>query len=210
MKKNIFLVIFLMTIFMIANSQVRSYDVYHDGYRSLYIGFSPFGYSSIPVNVDEKGGSNVSYRYSPYFNVNVSKEGKIRGIGALFEASYSKAKFDKVKIDGGNSSVLDFSSVAKDLSIYDLTFYVGKTYHHKRQVQYPVFFGLGSEYLYGTPFHHLSFHLALKARVNIYFTNTLGAYVGGTYKIGLGGSGTLGQFFHHHSFLDVGLVYFVK
>ena len=190
-----------MMMSVIAYAQINAFK---DGYNTLYVGYAPYGFTTIsssPKSSDE----SIKYKYKSYWNVNICKEGKLRGFGTMVEVLFSKAKFNEI-VNPEAASAVNLPTEADDLYVFDASFYGGQVFNKGRRVQFPLYGGAGIDYVKGSPFHHLTGHIGFKFRTNIYITEKFGIYCGANYKIGIGGSSKLGTLIPQNFYVDAGLV----
>lgn len=177
-------------------------------YKNLYVGCSPTGSQKITFKSSEDN-IDYTYRYKSYFDVTVAKEGRFRrtSLAHLIEFSYSNAKLDEIKLNNvkGKTELSDVESVT--LHSASAGAYVGSVINNGRRVQVPLFLGVGLSYINGSPFHHLTPFFGLKGRLDIFITDRIGIWGGGSYRIGLGNSGTFGTFVPSASSLECGLMF---
>ena len=149
--------------------------------RSITVGVAPLGYSHVNISLkDEK----YKYDYKSYMNFNVGYERQFKGVVSLTEITYAQAKFDKYDLTG-TSQWFD-PTQKEDVKDFAITTYAGKTINPNKRIQFPVYIGIGGEYLSGGPLHNLAIDLAAKARVKFYISNNFGIYVGATGRYGYG------------------------
>lgn len=152
-----------------------------DKVRSITVGFAPLGYTHVNISLkDEK----YKYDYKSYMNFNVGYERQFKGIVSLTEISYAQAKFDKYDLTG-TSQWFD-PTQQEDIKDFAVTTYVGKTINPNKRIQFPIYIGVGGEYLSGGPLHNLAIDLAAKARVKFYISDNFGIYVGAMGRFGYG------------------------
>ncbi|MBR4238788.1 MAG: DUF2715 domain-containing protein [Prevotella sp.] len=174
MKTNFFVIIIAL---LFASAGVKA----QNKARSITFGFSPIGYNHVNINLDDE---KYKYDYKSYWNANIGYEKQFKGVVSLTEFTYSHATFDKYDLTG--TSEWFNPAQTEDLTTMSITTYAGKTINPNKRIQFPVYIGIGGEYLNGGPMHNLAIDLALKARVKFYFTNSIGIYVGATGKVGYG------------------------
>ena len=208
--KKLFLLSSLMIMSVIANAQINvtrggeTFNCLEDGEKTIYVGFAPYGMTSIKLS-PESNDESIKYKYKSYWNVNISKEGKLGGFGGMVELLFGKAKLDKIKIPDATPA-FDYLTNVEDIYMVDASVYGGQVFNQGRRFQFPLYMGGGVGYMNGNPFHHLTGHLAFKFRTNIYITERIGVYCGANYKVGFGGSGKLGAMMPQTFFVDAGLV----
>jgi len=173
MKRSV-IVIALMAIFICANAQ-------NDGIKSINIGFAPVGYIHENIRL---GGEKYRYDYKSYYNINLGYEKQLGGVVSLTEIKYAAAKFDKYDLKGVSAYFNPLQQ--EDIYSVSVTAYAGKTINPNKRIQFPVYIGIGGEYINGGPFHNIIFDLAAKARVKFYVSNKIGIFAGGTGRIGWG------------------------
>lgn len=172
--KHLFIsVICLMAVSLSASAQNKA--------RSLTIGFGPVGYNHVNISLDPE---KYKYDYKSYWNASIGYEKQFKGIVSLTEVSYSHAAFDDYELKGNSEWFNPYQK--DDLTSISVTTYAGKTINPNKRVQFPVYIGIGGEYLSGGPLHNLTIDLALKARMKFYFTDKIGIYVGVTGRAGYG------------------------
>jgi len=153
-----------------------------DKATSLNLGFSPFGIERININY---GDEKYKYDYKSYWNANIGLEKQFKGAVSLTEISYAQAKFDKYDLT--NPSTKWFNPAQEDdIFIAAFTQYIGKTINPNKRVQFPLYIGIGGEYISGGQLHNITGNLAAKARFKFYITNNIGIYAGVTGKVGYG------------------------
>ena len=151
------------------------------GTTSINIGVAPVGYIHENINYkDEK----YKYDYKSYVNASFGIEKQFKGATSLTEFKYAKAEFDKYDLTG--TSQWFNPRQREDISSFSFTQYAGKTINPNKRIQFPLYIGVGLEYLNGGPFHNLIIDGAAKARVKFYFSNHFGIYAGATGRIGWG------------------------
>lgn len=156
--------------------------------RSLTIGVAPVGYTQAKISYsNSKREEKYKYDYKSYFNFNVGYERQFKGVTALTEFTYAKAKFDKYDLEGQSEKFNPMQS--EDISSASLIFYMGKTLNPGKRIQFPLYIGIGGEYLSGGPFHNLAFDVAVKARVKYYITDNVGVFAGASARYGFGALG---------------------
>lgn len=148
---------------------------------NLIIGFGPTGSISEKISMDDE---KYKYNYKSYWNANVSYEKLFKGSSTMTEVVYSNAKFDNYDLTG-ESQWFD-PKQEEDLFSVSLTQYYGTTINPNKRVQFPVYIGIGADYINGGPFHNLIISGAAKARMKFYITNNVGIYVGATGRLGWG------------------------
>ncbi len=139
------------------------------------------GFNHVSITLDDE---EYHYDYKSYWNANIGYERQFKGVVSLTEFTYSKAKFDEYDLKG--NSIWFNPAQTEDLTVMSVTTYAGKTINPNKRIQFPVYIGIGGEYLSGGPIHNLAIDLALKARVKFYITDKIGIYGGGTARIGYG------------------------
>lgn len=174
MKKVLFIAVALFAFFASANAQ-------QVGTLSINVGFSPVGHihESISLNSEK-----YKYDYNSYLNFSLGIEKQFKGVTTLSEFKYAKAKFDSYDLNG-NSQWFN-PKQADDVYSISFTQYFGRTINANKRVQFPLYIGIGGEYLKGGPFHNIFIDGAVKGRVKFYFTNHVGIFAGVTGRIGWG------------------------
>ena len=152
---------------------------------SLTIGFSPLGATHMTCKAKKLDIDN-SYDWKSNWNVNIGYERQFKGAVSLTELTYFQGKFDKYKFNSGGNSYT--GTTGDDIYSAGVTTYIGTTILGKQsRVQFPVFIGVGAEYINNdAEIHHLFFDLAAKARLKFYITSSIGIYAGATYRYGFG------------------------
>jgi len=152
-----------------------------DKVRSLNLGFAPYGYNHVKINgKDDK----FIYDYKSYWNASVGYERQIKGVIALTEFTYASAKFDKYDVTGVPQYFNPYHS--EDITSYSLFGYVGKTINPNKRIQFPLYIGVGGEYLEGGPIHNITIDIAAKARVKFYVSDNIGIFGGVSGRYGYG------------------------
>ena len=173
MKKSFIITVVFLAMCTSANAQEKA--------TSINLGFAPFGYIHENIKLkDEK----YKYDYKSYWSAVVGIENQLKGVVSLTELTYSKAKFDKHDLKGDSEWFNPRQS--EDIQDFTLIQYFGKTINPNKRIQFPVYLGIGGEYILGGPLHNLAIDGAVKARVKFYITNNIGIYAGGTARYGYG------------------------
>ena len=148
---------------------------------SLTIGYAPLGYTHVNISLDDE---KYKYDYKSYWNATIGYEKQFKGAVSLTEVTYAQASFDKYDLSGTSK----WFNPAQSEDIYSLsvTTYVGKTINPNKRIQFPLYIGIGGDYLNGGPIHNLAIDLAAKARIKFYITSGFGIYVGATGRYGWG------------------------
>lgn len=148
---------------------------------SLNIGFAPYGYIHEKITLkDEK----YKYDYKSYWSAVLGLEKQLKGVVSLTEITYAQAKFDKYDLTG--ESQWFNTRQSEDIQDFTLIQYFGKTINPNKRVQFPVYLGIGGEYILGGPLHNIAIDGAVKARVKFYITDNIGIYAGGNARYGWG------------------------
>lgn len=148
---------------------------------SINFGFAPYGYIHENIKLkDEK----YKYDYKSYWSAVFGVEKQFKGVVSLTEISYARAKFDKYDLKG--ESVWFNPNQSEDIQDFTLIEYFGKTINPNKRIQFPVYIGIGGEYILGGPLHNLALDGAVKARVKFYVTDNIGIYAGGNARYGWG------------------------
>ena len=148
---------------------------------NLILGFGPVGSISEKISMDKE---KYKYNYKSYWNANISYEKLFKGSSTMTEVVYSKAKFDNHELTG--ESQWFNPRQEEDLYSISLTQYYGTTINPNKRVQFPIYIGIGADYINGGPLHNLTICGAAKARIKFYITNNVGIYVGATGRLGWG------------------------
>lgn len=173
MKKIFAIVVVLLTISVNAHAQQKA--------SSINIGFAPFGNIQEKISLkDEK----YKYNYKSYWGAVLGLENQLKGVTSLTEITYSSAKFDKYDLTGVPVSFNPYQT--EDIQDFTLIQYFGKTINPNKRVQFPLYVGIGGEYILGGPLHNLAIDGAAKARVKFFITNKIGIYAGGNIRYGYG------------------------
>ena len=173
MKKFFAIIIALLSISINANAQEKA--------TSINIGFAPFGSIQERISLkDEK----YKYNYKSYWSAVAGLEKQFKGVTSMTEITYSSAKFDKYDLKGVPEQFNPYQT--EDIQDFTLIQYVGKTINPNKRIQFPLYVGIGGEYILGGPFHNLAFDGAAKARVKFFITNNIGVYAGGNFRYGFG------------------------
>jgi hypothetical protein len=173
MKKFVAIAVALFAISMNANAG--------DGTLSINIGFAPVGHIHETISLKPE---KYKYDYNSYMNFNLGIEKQFKGVTTLSEFKYAQGKFDSYDLVG-NSQWFN-PKLTDDVFSVSFTQYFGKTINPNKRIQFPLYIGIGGEYLKGGPFHNLILDGAAKARVKFFFTNHIGIFAGGTFRLGLG------------------------
>ena len=158
--------------------------------RSLYVGFSPFGGTSITLS-PKNGNAQLKYKFNSYWNCNILYENKAGKYGyTILGLSFGHAKLDKIEIAEGAESLIDAVHM-RDLKQGDGLTTLSANINYglmsgKKRFQIAVFPGIGIDYLKGSSFNNVAFYLGGLARLKFYFTNDIGMYVGGNARWGWG------------------------
>lgn len=148
---------------------------------SINIGFAPYGYIHENITLkDEK----YKYDYKSYWSAVIGLEKQLKGVVSLTEISYAQAKFDKYDLKGASQWFNPYQS--EDIQDFTLIQYFGMTINPNKRVQFPVYLGIGGEYILGGPLHNIALDGAVKARVKFYITDNIGIYAGGNARYGWG------------------------
>lgn len=173
MKKTMILIVALLAICTSANAQEKA--------TSINIGFAPYGYIHEKITLkDEK----YKYDYKSYWSAVVGIEKQLKGVVSLTEISYAQAKFDKHDLKGETKWFNPHQN--EDIQDFTLTQYFGLTINPNKRIQFPVYIGIGGEYILGGPLHNLAIDGAAKARVKFYITDKIGVYGGANARYGWG------------------------
>jgi hypothetical protein len=152
--------------------------------KSIHVGFSPFGIPSAKLSYS-KNGEKYKYDYKSYWDLSVGYEKQFKGILSYTEFTYGHATNDKMNLKG-TTAWFDPGYV-KDINHYALTTYIGTSLNAPHRLQFPLYIGIGGEYVDGKPFRALAFDIAAKARVKFYVGDRFGLFAGANYRIGFGG-----------------------
>lgn len=172
--KKIFTLAFMAVMAVSASAQEKV--------SSLTIGFSPLGATHMMVKA-KKLNIDQTNDWKSNWNVNIGYERQFKGAVSLTELTYFKGQFDKSK---DKKSGTTYTS-GKDIYSAGITTYIGKTIGAQSRLQFPIYIGVGGEYINNdAEIHHLFFDLAAKARLKFYITSSIGIYAGGTYRYGFG------------------------
>ena len=148
---------------------------------SINIGFAPYGYIHENITLkDEK----YKYDYKSYWSAVIGLEKQLKGVVSFTEISYAQAKFDKYDLKGASQWFNPYQS--EDIQDFTLIQYFGMTINPNKRVQFPVYLGIGGEYILGGPLHNIALDGAVKARVKFYITDNIGIYAGGNARYGWG------------------------
>lgn len=173
MKKTIIAIIALFAMCTSANAQQKA--------TSINIGFAPVGSISETIKLkDEK----YKYDYKSYWSAVVGLETQLKGVTSLTELTFAQAKFDEYDLKGTPRKFNPYQT--ENIQDFALVQYFGTTINANQRAQFPIYIGIGGEYLSGGPFHNLAVLGALKARVKYYITDNIGIYAGGNVRYGLG------------------------
>lgn len=174
MKNKFFLsVVCFMAVCLSASAQEKA--------RNITIGYGPVGYIHENIKLDDEA---YKYDYKSFWNANFGYEKQFKGVCSLTEVAYGQGKFDEYDLTG-TSEWFDPVQEA-DISTLSVTQFFGKTINPNKRVQFPVYIGIGADYIHGGPFHNLLIDGAVKARMKFYITNNFGIYGGATARIGWG------------------------
>jgi len=174
MKKRIAVLTFaLLAVCCVAKAQEKA--------SSIILGYGPVGY--IHENI-KLGDEKYKYDYKSFWNASFGYEKQFKGACSLTEVSYGQGKFDKYDLTG--TSKWFNPAQAEDIYSVSVTQYVGTTINPNMRVQFPIYIGVGADYINGGPFHNLLIDGALKARMKFYITNNFGIYAGATGRLGWG------------------------
>jgi len=173
MKKIFAIAVLFFAISMGANAQNKT--------LSINLGFAPVGHIHESVALKPE---KYKYDYNSYINFNLGIEKQFKGVTSLSEFKYAKAKFDSYDLDG-ESQWFNPRQV-DDLYSISFTQYAGHTINANKRIQFPLYIGIGAEYINGGLFHNLLVDGAVKARVKFFITNHIGIYAGGTGRVGWG------------------------
>ena len=163
----------MMAICSVVNAQNKN--------TSIILGYGPVGSIHEKIVLDDE---KYKYDYNSFWNANIGIEKQFKGVSTLTEISYAQGKFDKYDLTGTSKW---FNPAQKD-DIYSVsvTQFFGKTYNSNKRLQFPVYIGIGADYLNGGPFHNLLIDGALKARLKFFITDNFGIYGGVTGRMGWG------------------------
>ena len=182
--------------------------------NNIYVGFSPLGSSRVSFGESDKD-TNLRFDYKSCWNVNLSKEGMMKGFGYLTELTYGMGKFDKIKIEDNYSNDLAaMASQADDIWTVSGAIYGGQVFNQGKRVQFPLYAGVGVDYINGGIIHNIMPFVGVKLRIKVYFTNSIGMWVGGNYNIDFVGAKSFND--NNYSmkasrpFLDAGVVFSIN
>ena len=148
---------------------------------SLTLGFAPIGDIQTAIKLDNE---DYKYKYKSYWNANIGYEKQLKGAVTLTEISFVKAAFKDSTLTG--NSVWFNPRNVDDVYMASVTQYVGVTINPNKRVQFPLYIGVGGDYINGGPLHNIMVSAAAKARLKFYFTNSIGIYVGASGRYGYG------------------------
>lgn len=177
-KRMLFIVAALMACCISVSAQETK------GASSLTIGFSPFGTTKAKIKKDEE---KYEYDYKTYWNVNAGYEKEWNNaFSVLFELSYAHASFDKYDLKG--TTVMFNPAQDDDMNHVTAAAYAGMICLQGVRFQFPIYVGLGAEYLKsGKAIDTFVFDVLTKVRAKYYVTDKIAVFVGGNAKWGWGG-----------------------
>lgn len=180
-----------------------------DRAKSLVVGISPL--SHIATSVFHSGSDeNYNYAYKNGWSVNLGYERQVWGVVTLSELAYTHATFDHYILKG-MSKYFDPAQQA-DINAITFTQYAGWTFNKLKRLQFPVYVGLGGDYIKGGVFSNLTLHGAVKARVKFYVTEHIAVFGGARAYYGFGsksrsdGSQDVYTLHNSGSSLDLGVI----
>ena len=172
MKRIIALILFATIVYSYSYSQ-----------KGIYLGCSPISYIKLWVNGNDDVDFKAKFGFKDVVGFQLGYEWiNYNNTAFLAEISYFKGKFNDVEIEDSNFEFDPFE--AYDYKDINFTFYKGKTINYGKRFQFPIYLGLGLNYLEGGMNAHLYFQIAAKARVLFYIFNNMGLYAGATGKVG--------------------------
>ena len=152
--------------------------------------------------------------YPNSLNFSFTSEFIVKKYASVWEFSFGRFKLDSVTNDYYYDLSEDMSSKADNLWNFAWTYYGGHVFHQYHRWQFPVYAGVGCQYLNGGLIHNFIPHVALKLRIKCYITNELGIFMGANGYIGLYGLKDYQdiefRLNNGRAFLDFGIVYSFK
>jgi len=148
---------------------------------SIILGYGPVGYIHENIKLEDE---KYKYDYKSFWNASFGYEKQFKGACSLTEVTYGQGKFDKYDLTG-TSKWFDPAQM-EDIYSVSVTQFFGTTINPNKRVQFPIYLGVGADYINGGPFHNLLIDGAVKARMKFYITNNFGIYGGATARLGWG------------------------
>ena len=150
--------------------------------HSINLSVAPVGYTQAKISHDNE---KFTYNYKSFLSANLSYEKYFENMDVTTEFYYQQAKFDNYKLNGSTDA---FNPAQKE-DIYNVgvTIFAGiATINKYKRFQVPFYLGPGCEYIYGGPFHNLTFNISARARMKFYMTNNIGIFADVTGRYGFG------------------------
>lgn len=153
--------------------------------KSLIIGYSPIGNSTVKITSDDKNKDKekYTYKYQSLYGASVSFEKQYRGASYLTEIGMSEGKMENQEFVGETKW---FDMYSKDkIKIYTGTIYVGMTINPGRRFQLPIYGGIGLKYEECGQFDKVLIAFNAKVRAKFFLTNKIGIFGGYTFSYGM-------------------------
>ena len=171
--------ILLSAVLMLAMGIVL--QAQQDQSRNIFIGVAPVASGNIDANLD---GTICRLNYKPMYGASVGREILGNGRGVLFEAYYSRGKYDNLTVVEGDATGLSIPET--DASMLGANGYWVYTINANKRLQLPLYGGIGLGFVHNASFSGLNFNLGAKARVKFYFLDGFGIFAGVAAQYGAG------------------------
>jgi len=178
MKKFYFTLLFMALFILSAGAQGTNW--------SFMAGANPgFGKLGSQIRHADDEVHHLDYKQSFGFSVELEREWRI--LSLLSEFRFVNYKFDEYS-HSEKEYLFPLPSSYEDVHTYSVMEYVGFNFMKHEKIQIPFYFGLGTEYLYGAPYHNFTAQLGFRLRAKLYLTDHIALFGGLGYVVGAGGS----------------------
>ena len=152
---------------------------------NMYLGFAPFGGITQTFKCSPE---KYKYKFKDCWNVVWDYDMRFDdGFSFLFGADFGKGKFESYDFEGTPF----FNPTPDDLTFFSLNLLMGFHWSLDKNGRFDLgtYIGPGISYLRGGPLHHMTIDPVGKIRLHGYVTNTLGLFIGASYRYHFGFEG---------------------
>lgn len=103
----------------------------------------------------------------------------------VIELSYTKANLNEYERDEDGIILLSPEAIEKQISEFSAYVLYGKLFRNGRRIGFPLYTGVGFDYISGAPFNHLFLSATARINMKFYLLRNLGLVVGINAKAGM-------------------------
>ena len=179
--KHLLVAALMMAVCVGANAQEAEGPGPHSS--NLYVGFTPFAMRNSKLS--EKDVIDYRYKYKSAWGLQVNYEKQFKSsFATLWELQYSNAKLDEIDYKKVPTDASLLPDEVKDMYAIAVKGYFGRILNNYKTVQFPIYVGLGVEYINAEAMHHAFLTIGFKARVKCYVSDNIALYAGVNGELG--------------------------